>query len=680
MDPNNLNGSVHDEQFGKAPEIVETKEKPSPLLNEEKIPNIESTGVPISEPQQELKNQTESNIETDQDSDEFEVKIEQVILPEDLQVPENLMDDEEEPAEGLHNENASNDYSTCTKEELIIIAEKFLTEKPVEQLKSDFDNIKIQFYKKHKAEFEKLRKQYVDRGGRLEDYLPETDNLEEKLKDVLKRYKDMKSEYIRKSEFEKTGNLKIKQHIIEEIKVLINGTESMNDTFQTFRELQKKWRSIGPVPQTELNNLWENYNHQVEKFYDFIKINKELRDLDLKKNFEAKIELCEKAEELLLEPSVIKAFKQLQEFHNKWREIGPVPHEMRTEIWNRFKEITSKINKKHQEHFENIKITQQNNLDAKTTLCDKAEGILNTEPATMKEWENKSKELIELQNLWKSIGFAPKKDNTHIYQRFRTTCDNFFALKRNFYGKIKEEQNNNLQLKLDLCVQAEALKDSKEWKKSTEDIINIQKKWKEIGPLPRRVSDQIWKRFRAACDTFFNNKTSFYSNIDSKYEENLKLKQILIEEIENYPLLSKVEDNFENLKNFQRRWAEIGFVPLKQKEEIQLRYRKAIDKVFDSLKLDEGKRKLIRFKTKIEQMPHNRKSDMKIDRERDKLIIRLKKLENDIVLWENNIGFFTKSKNAEVMINEVQSKIDSAKEEIKLLEQKIRMIDNIVTD
>jgi hypothetical protein len=313
-------------------------------------------------------------------------------------------------------------------------------------------------------------------------------------------------------------------------------------------------------------------------------------------------------------------------------------------------------------------------------LCEKAEEILKVEPATMKEWEEKSINLVEIQDVWKSIGFAPKKDNTRIYQRFRAACDDFFAKKRVFYGKIKEEQNNNLQLKLDLCFQAEALKDSNEWKKSTEELIGIQKKWKEIGPVPRKASDQVWKRFRSACDLFFNNKASHFATVDSKYEENLNLKIALIEEIEKYQLLATPEENFTNLKDFQRRWAEIGFVPLKQKEEIQTRYHKSIDKLFDSLKLDDGKKQIMKFKSKIEHMPHNRKNEVKIDRERDKLILRLKKLETDIVLWENNIGFFAKSKNAEPLIKEVQSNIDSAKAEIKTMEEKIKMIDSMAVE
>lgn len=660
MDANNL-PSVQDEQTGKPLTDAENTELSTPSLE-------------TVEPDSNEKIDEESSLQAKTITDEnapIDDSLELNEQAEDVIESDNIADsDSSETALTI-------DYQLLNKEELVLTAEKLLKEKNIEALKNDFDIIKIQFYKKFKAENEKLYAQFIEEGGIAEDFKPQGSPLEEKLKEVFKQYRDLRNDFIKKIEIQKQENLKTKEAIIEEIKELTGKNESLNDTFHQFRELQKKWRSIGPVPQSEVNNLWENYNHHVEKFYDYIKINKELRDLDLKKNFEAKMEICEKAEALLMEPSVIKAFRQLQEFHNKWREIGPVPNELRTDIWNRFKDITGRINKIHQEYFDNQKDARENNLKAKTELCEKAEILAQAAPESMKEWDKLSEELIELQNVWKSIGFAPKKDNNTIYQRFRLACDNFFAKKRDFYSKIKDEQNNNLQIKLDLCVQAEALKDSTEWKKSTEDLINIQKKWKDTGPVPRRLSDQIWKRFRMACDTFFNNKSAHFSTVDNKYEENLSLKIALIEEIENYQQLEKVEDNFEKLKDFQRRWSEIGYVPLKQKEDIQTRYRKALDKLFDSLKLDDNKRKMIKFKEKIEHMPHNRKGEIKMDRERDKLIIRLKKLESDIVLWENNIGFFAKSKTAEAMINEVQSRIDSAKAEIKSLEEKIKLIDSL---
>ena len=668
MEPNDLSNSVQDEQFDKSSVSVENTENSAPL-EQSVAPSNENIIEEIIKPEAQL------GLDNSYETDEFPGEEHPIINEE--HIPVELQDEEDELHDESHISTPSSDYSTLSKEEIVQTAEKLLKEKPIESLKADFDNLKIQFYKKHKADNEKLRKQFVENGGTLDTFKPDTDPLEEKIKEVLKKYKDIRSDFNKKSEAEKLENLNAKHAIIEEIKALINGNESFNDTFQQFRDLQKKWRSIGLVPQTEMNNLWESYNHNVEKFYDFIKINKELRDLDLKRNHEAKIEICEKAEELLLESSIVKAFKQLQEYHFKWRDIGPVPNEMRTEIWNRFKDITTKINKRHQEYFDEMKVSQQQNLEAKTLLCNKAEEILKVVPETMKDWEDKTKELVELQTVWKTIGFAPKKENTQIYQNFRSLCDDFYAKKRDFYGVIKEEQNNNLQTKIDLCIQAEALKDSTEWKKSTEDLIQIQKKWKEVGPVPRKMSDQVWKRFRAACDTFFNNKSTHFASVDSQYETNLQLKLTLIEEIEKYQLLDNVEQDFSNLKEFQHRWAEIGFVPLKQKEEIQKRYHNIIDSLFNNLKLDDGKRKIMKFKNKIEQMPHNNKNEHKIDRERDKLIIQLKKLESDIILWDNNIGFFAKSKNAEAMINEVQSRIDNARAEIKVLEQKIKMIDNI---
>lgn len=664
MESNNLNDSVQNEQFSSPESAAETTGHPSSAVIADKAPT-EKMGHDHS---------------YDPESDEeFHAKDEHVILHEEVEIPEEMID-EDDNDELIHEEihhAPSTDYSELSKEQLVETAAKLLNEKPIESIKADFESIKIFFYKRLKVDYEKKKKDFIDGGGNPEEFKPDTDVFEEKLKAIFKRYKEHKAEHNKKLEAEKVDNYKQKLAIIDEIKHLISGNESFNDTFQQFRELQKKWRSIGPVPQANVNDLWESYNHNVEKFYDFIKINKELRDLDLKKNLEIKIELCEKAEALLLEPSIIKAFRQLQEYHNKWREVGPVTHEMRAEIWGRFKEITTKINKLHQDYFEQLKVSHEKNLEAKTLLCEKAEEILNKPLDSMKDWEESSKALVELQNVWKTIGFAPRKDNVRIYQRFRTACDTFFAQKREFYNKIKEEQNNNLQLKIDLCVQVEALKDSTEWKRSTEDLLNIQKKWKEIGPVPRKQSDLIWKRFRAACDTFFNNKSAYYSGLDSKYDDNLKQKIALIEEIEAYTLNSNVDENFANLKEFQRRWTEIGFVPIKQKEEIQTRYRTAINKLFDSLKVDESKRKLMNFKNKIEHMPHNRKTDVKITRERDKLIMHLKKLESDIVLWENNIGFFAKSKNAEALIKDVQGKIDNAKSEIKLLEEKIRVIDSV---
>jgi hypothetical protein len=571
------------------------------------------------------------------------------------------------------------DYSTLTREDLVNRLEILLDNQSVHEIKNDVDHIKINFYKKNKAEIEQKRKRFVEEGGNIEDFQVQADALEERIKELFKRYRNQKAEYNRNLEAEKQENLKKKYEVIEKIKELINSKESINKTFHEFRDLQHEWRSLGLVPQQNLKDLWDTYNHHVEKFYDYIKINKELRDLDLKKNLELKIQLCEKAEELLLEPSVINAFKILQKYHEQWREIGPVPLELRTEIWERFKEATSKINRKHQEHFEGLKKAQKKNLEQKTLLCEQVEEICNMVLQSHKQWDEKSKEIIKIQKVWKTIGFAPKKDNNKIYERFRSACDNFFTSKREFYAQNKENQLNNLQLKTDLCIQAETLQDSSEWKKTTEDLINLQKKWKEIGPVPKKQSDAVWRRFRAACDHFFNRKSDHYQNIDQAYSKNLEAKKKLLEEVNSFKLTDNIEENFKIINEFQRRWSEIGFVPFKEKDDLQEKFRQAINKHFDNLDINDGKRNLLKFKNKLNNMRQKPKADAKIHQERERFMNRLQQLRNDIVLWENNIGFFTSSKNAESMIEEVQNKINDAKETIKLLEQKIEMIDNMDT-
>ncbi len=567
------------------------------------------------------------------------------------------------------------DYTKLSKEDLVEVLKDLLNNKPAGEIRSDIENIKSNYYKKQRAELEEIKKKFLNEGGQVEDFKVEENPVETELKELLNKYRELRNEYNKKLEEDKLVNLQEKYKIIDAIKDLVNSQESLNKTFHDFRELQNRWHEAGPIPQKNLKDLWESYHYQVEAFYDYIKINKELRDLDLKKNLEEKIKLCESAEELLLEPSVVEAFRRLQKLHDRWREVGPVPIDKRSEIWERFKETTSKINRKHQEYFVNLKQEQKKNYEEKLLLCEKAEEINNSELGNHKDWEEKSKKLIKLQKVWKSIGFAPKKYNTQVYERFRKACDEFFDKKRQYYSQNREEQQNNLQLKMELCIQAEALKDSTDWKKTTDDLIALQKKWKEIGPIPIKQSEKIWKRFRAACDVFFNNKSQYYSQIDTRYEENLELKNNLIKEIEEFEPTSAVEKNLESLKEFQRRWSEIGYVPLKDKNEIQDRYRQAINLKFDQLKLDENKKSLLKYRNRIENLAEKPNSSNRIRLEREKCFNKLKQLENDISLWENNIGFFTESENAESMITDVNKKIENARNKIEQLKGKIHILD-----
>jgi hypothetical protein len=572
------------------------------------------------------------------------------------------------------------DYSTFSLDKLLAQLDLLISERSVQEIREDVEHIKVNFYKKIHQEIEEKKKRFLEEGGDPLEFKPTPDPREERFKDLLKLFRHKKSVYNKELEHQKQKNLEEKYRIIEEIKELVNRKESIHKTFQEFRELQEKWRNTGLVPQQYVDDLWETYHYHVEKFYDYIKLNRELRDLDLKKNMEAKIRLCEQVEQLMLEPDIVGAFKTLQKYHEQWREIGPVPKEHKNELWERFREGTRKINKKYQAYFQEIKEIQKKNLEQKTSLAEKAEELAALDLHTHKEWEERSQEIRELQKIWKTIGFAPRKQNNAIYERFRKACDLFFNRKREYYAANKEAQMNNLQMKTDLCIQAEALQDSNEWKKTTEDLINLQKKWKEIGPVPKKYSDQIWKRFRAACDRFFENKANYFKGLKENYVENLKKKEALIEEITRYELSGDTDKDFAILQEFQRRWTEIGYVPYEKKEEIAHAYKKAVNDLFNKLNINEHTRSLIKYKTKLQELTGSPKAAVKIRKDQEKFINRIKQLESDITIWENNIGFFSNSKNAESLIKDVSVKIENAKNSIKLLKEKLRMIDEMDID
>ena len=567
------------------------------------------------------------------------------------------------------------DYSGFSKNELIETLSLIIENRPPSEIRNDVERIKAIYYRKLKLETEEKKAKFLEEGGKVEDYKTPFDPDEVRMKHLLEKYREKKTDFNKNQEAGKYDNLKKKYEIIDKIKDLVNREESINKTFHDFRQLQNDWHKVGVVPQSSLKDLWENYHHNVELFYDYIKINKELRDLDLKKNLEAKIVLCEKAESLLLEPNPVTAFRALQEYHNQWREIGPVPAESKNEIWERFKEATSQNNKRHHEYFEKLKDEQRKNLEAKLTLCEEVEAINLMEMNNFKEFEERADKVVALQKMWRTLGFAPKKQNNKIYQRFRDACDSFFEKKRGFYADNKEVQLNNLQLKTELCIQAEALQESTDWKSSSDALIKLQKEWKEVGPVPRKQSERIWKRFRKACDNFFNRKSEHFTKLDTSYEDNLKAKIAIIEALESFEPGTDVQVAFDHLKDLQRKWAEIGFVPFNKKEEISNRYRNALNKEFDKLKIADEDKSILKYKTKLDNLKANPKASRKVHNERDKFFTKIKQLESDIVLWENNIGFFAKSAKADTMIREVEEKIDSAKKLIKTLEEKVRMID-----
>ena len=578
----------------------------------------------------------------------------------------------EETAEELSAADVDkNDLSGKSKQELVEMFESLLSSEPVQTLRKSVEAIKIAFYKLHRAEVDAARKAFEAEAAEGAEFTPQVDAMEVKLKDLFKEYRTRRDEYIANLDSIKEENLKIKLSIIEELKELVNSDETLNNTFAKFRELQQRWKETGLVPQQKVKDLWETYNLHVENFYNFIKINKELRDLDLKKNYEQKMQLCEQAEALITEPSIVEAFHKLQKLHDEWRETGPVANEYKEALWERFKAASSRINKQHQEYFDTIKQEQLKNLELKSELCEKTEALVDQPYTSRKEWNKASERLIEIQKIWRTIGFAPKKDNTRIYDRFRSACDRFFEAKRKFYEGVKSEMEHNLQLKQEICEAAEALQNSEDWKHATEELIALQAKWKQVGTVSRRYSDQVWKRFRAACDSFFERKAQHFSSIENEHEANLQKKLALIEEMHAADIKA---GGYDLIKSFQRRWSEIGYVPIKQKDAVQKKYKEAVDAMFGVLRGSERDRSMNRFKERLQGMKSQ--SDKRMRSERERLYNKVRQMEQDIALLENNIGFFSKSKNADAMISEIRDKIAKAKQELQLTIEKIHLIDS----
>ncbi|MGM9742445.1 MAG: DUF349 domain-containing protein [Candidatus Cryptobacteroides sp.] len=487
--------------------------------------------------------------------------------------------------------------------------------------------------------------------------------LENGFKAIYMRYKKERAEYNRQQEAEREDNLKKKQAVIEELKALVENQDDLGTAFPAFRELQARWRSVGPVPVQNFRNINDTYQFYVEQFYDKVQINRDLRDLDFKKNLEAKEEFCQQAELLSENENVVDAFKELQKLHEQWKEFGPVAKEYRDQIWDRFKAATSVINKKYQAYFEEQKAKQAENLAAKTVLCEKVEAIADKEDIkNSNEWNALSKEIEEIQKEWKSIGFASRKENQKIYDRFRAACDKFFARKRDFYIEFKDSMNGNLEKKLAIIAEAEALKTSTEWKKTTDRFINLQNQWKEIGAVPRKKSEQLWKRFRAACDEFFAERDK-HASPENNYAANLKAKKALIEEINAFEPTEELTAP-EACRQFAERWQSIGFVPFKEKDKIARAYNEAMKSKFHD----------VHASSRGSRGPAS-KGNAGPKSEKDRLIAKYNKLQQDIDTYENNIGFFAMSKNSQPLILQMQERIDESKAALKELENQIRALE-----
>ncbi len=582
------------------------------------------------------------------------------------------VDKPEEPEE----EYLTETYSGLSKKELVDAIESLVKIDDIAYIRKHIGYIKVAFRRLLKEE---SLNDYEKKMGADAEQLTEDieDPLVTRFNKAFERYKEIKTVYDQNFEKQKQDNLAVKKQILEELRGLIESDEELKLTYDKFRELQERWKQIGPVPQNAKNTLWNNYHFLVEKFFDKVKINKELKDLDLKKNLEAKTELCEKAEELLLEPSITKSFQNLQKLHEAWKEIGPVRKDKKDEIWERFKAATDKLNKRRSEFYKNVREEQEKNYSAKLVLCEKAEAIVELNPDTPRNWQENSEEINELFRVWKTIGFAPRNVNNEIWNRFRKALDTFFKNKKEFFKAYKELQNENYNQKVNLCMQAEALKDNDDWKKTTEQLIELQKEWKKTGPVPAKLTNKIWKRFRKACDEFFERKADYFSNINKRQEDNLKKKRELIEKIKTHKYTNDKNENLEVLKSFQRQWMEIGHVPLKEKDKLQNEFRKTVDEQFENLKISKKIKNTLAFRNRIENVKDTPNAGNIINKERTFIINKINNLQNDINLWENNIGFFASSKKADVLKSEFQNKIDNAKQELEILKEKLKILKEV---
>ena len=568
------------------------------------------------------------------------------------------------------------DHTSSSKPELID-ALKLLIDKEVDAVKDEVEIIKQLFYKKTKLEFEEQKKQYIEAGGLEEEFIVAKDEFEETFKTLLNQFRGKKATFMAQLEKEKESNLLQKQHLLEQMKVLVESNDDVSTHINEFRGFQQKWKTIGPVPQTASTDLWKQFNLYQESFWDLIKINNELREYDFKKNLEYKTFLCEAAEKLAEDEDVLSAFQQLQKLHEEWHELGPVAREIREQIWNRFKEASTAINKKHQAYYDIIRKQEEENYELKIALIDKIEGFDFSNLNSYRAWDEATKSFLSWQDEWRKIGFAPRKINQKIYDRYRKACDKFFLAKGDFFRETKSVLNQNSEKKKELCEKAEALKDSIEWKETTDKLIQLQKEWKTIGPVAKKYSDELWKRFIAACDYFFEQKNKNTSGEKNAEVENLIKKKELIAKVEALEKTENPADSQTALRALMNEWNTLGHVPFKEKDKIYKEYREAVDKQFETLNMDSSNRRIENFRTNVKEL--SGKNENKLFRDREKLMHAFEHLKSEIATYENNIGFFTSSsKNGGGLIKEMERKIETLKNESKEIEEKIKLIEDSI--
>ena len=613
------------------------------------------------------------------DSHDTNQPLKQGELEEEKKAVEVSEEITETPAEETIVEKPTENASKLSTKEEVLLRLKEVAQDAENANKQELDGLKQTFYKIHNAEIEAAKKTFVENGGAEEEFIAQPSGVEEEFKSLMAAIKEKRSALAAEIEKQKEENLQVKLSIIEELKELVESPDDANKSYNEFKKLQQQWNEVKLVPQAKVNELWKNYQLYVEKFYDILKLNNEFREYDFKKNLEIKTHLCEAAEKLANEQDVVSAFHQLQKLHQEFRDTGPVAKELRDEIWNRFKAASTAVNRRHQQHFEALKESEQHNLDQKTVICEIVEAIEFDQLKTFAAWETKTQEVIALQNKWKTIGFAPQKMNVKIFERFRKACDEFFKKKGEFFKLLKEGMNANLEKKKALCEKAESLKDSTEWKETAEILTKLQKEWKTIGPVSKKYSDAIWKRFITACDYFFEQKGKATSSQHSVEQENLEKKKAIIARLTAIDETTDADEASKEVRELMKEWNGIGHVPFKEKDRLYKQYHGLIDQLFDRFNISASNKKLSNFKSSIGNIQSG--GSQSLYREREKLVRTYENMKNELQTYENNLGFLTtSSKKGNSLLTEINRKVEKLKSDLELVLQKIKVIDESIKE
>lgn len=613
------------------------------------------------------------------DSHDTNQPLKQGELEEEKKAVEVSEEITETPAEETIVEKPTENASKLSTKEEVLLRLKEVAQDAENANKQELDGLKQTFYKIHNAEIEATKKTFVENGGAEEEFIAQPSGVEEEFKSLMAAIKEKRSALAAEIEKQKEENLQVKLSIIEELKELVESPDDANKSYNEFKKLQQQWNEVKLVPQAKVNELWKNYQLHVEKFYDILKLNNEFREYDFRKNLEIKTHLCEAAEKLANEQDVVSAFHQLQKLHQEFRDTGPVAKELRDEIWNRFKAASTAVNRRHQQHFEALKETEQHNLDQKTVICEIVEAIEFDQLKTFAAWETKTQEVIALQNKWKTIGFAPQKMNVKIFERFRKACDEFFKKKGEFFKLLKEGMNANLEKKKALCEKAESLKDSTEWKETAEILTKLQKEWKTIGPVSKKYSDAVWKRFITACDYFFEQKGKATSSQRSVEQENLEKKKAIIARLTAIDETTDADEASKEVRELMKEWNGIGHVPFKEKDRLYKQYHGLIDQLFDRFNISASNKKLSNFKSSIGNIQSG--GSQSLYREREKLVRTYENMKNELQTYENNLGFLTtSSKKGNSLLTEINRKVEKLKSDLELVLQKIKVIDESIKE